>query len=551
MPRRGPEGGGGGAPQIPEARFNNLFQAAEESFEQTGEVSVASLKVLGMDNREAVAVFKAFKKKNKDLGELDADGVFRETDPDDESEDGENDKENFADTTNGVSAEDVEKYKKEKAEAIETARQRVIELAGSGKPGEKFVFGTQKDKEKKIGEDAVIGVIKKDGTSIVPLSEVLGITDEQPVRFVYGEVLRVELEKDKNEIVSIVKRTEKGKEREFVAQKKVDVMVVTVPLEMKPEELPFLLREIARAKGALEKVVYFKEKKGKGGKVTGLTRIETLSPRAVLIRDELKKREEFAEEWGKIQEEFDERKTDLKTLRDRYKKVEIEHTKAQQPVDNHLDSLVSELAVVFSKQTDGLNPFEAYGSIDAFRNEVKRRLLRQQERLIYPFNEKINKLLLFNKAPEPDLWDETVWRPHVRTSTTVEDWLLLKKLRGYEPGMETSDSTVRQAGNTAKDLLRTFGMSTFKNIGAPLLIAAEKLGVPFDALRGIINFADKKRHEAQSYFGGMFWKTFGVKRDKVENWFEPAPLGEIQKKKQKRFEELRDQALGESAKKNK
>lgn len=421
--------------------------------------------------------------------------------------------------------------------AVEAARA----AARAAAPGETSGEGFNLAGEKKIGSKAFIGV-ETNGGGVKTITEVLGIGREKAARisFVYGDSLRVTIKK------------------ENIGGRETETATVTVPINLIKAGFPFLVRETVRALGVLE-THEVEERKGKKGGQT--MKVDEPTVEARIIRAELDKQKKFEDGWNEIQKTFTDGDTHFSVLRKRYKELETDHSQAQCHAEAMLNRLMEERARTF-KEATGVGLYDSYGSAEAFNQELLRRTMEQQAKLVFPYDDKRANLLLLGRpavgvekmqnitftglwtglwgpywarrAYHGRHWDVPFvdrFKPILRDSTTVTDYMLRRKLHDNAQGSKGADIAV------------TFGKTALVDMAGGLAILGLAAGaeLPLRAIGGGLNWLDKKLYNWQKKLGGWFSKDYKPGQ-KI--------LAEKEEERKKAFDNLAKKALGQQEEKS-
>lgn len=410
--------------------------------------------------------------------------------------------------------------------------------------------------DRRNGGIAAVGVKTAEG-GVETITKVLGISKERAaqISFVYGGDLQVSLKKG------------------MVGDSETDFATVTIPLDLSPREFPFLVRETLRALGALETHVVSKTVGGgkeKGGKKRKSKLIQSEEPTimAETIRKEIEKRKKYEEGLAGLKTDF-ENGEGMIGIRSKYRKLETEHSTAWCSAENQVNRLAEERSRVFKDET-GFDLYEAYGSAAEFKKEQLRRTMEQQAGLIYPYDDnRTNFLLLGRPGTEAEkiqyltfiglfgpywiqrAYHEQNWdipftdrlKPLLRDSTMVTDYMLRRRLRGYDTVGGSIDSFEKRVGMTGIDIVGSYGKAAGHLVrGVGILGLALTLELPFRAANSGVNWLDKKLYGLQKTFGGLISKDYKPGRE---------TLAEKDAAQKKEFESLLKKAMGKQEEKNK
>jgi len=414
--------------------------------------------------------------------------------------------------------------------------------------------------DRRNGGMAAIGVKTSEGR-VETITKALGISKEKAAQlsFVYGRDLRVSLKK------------------EMVGDSETDFATITIPLDLSPREFPFLVRETLRALGALETHVVSKTIGGgkeKGGKKRKQKLVQSEEPTimAEMIRKEIEKRKKYEEGLEGLKNDF-EQGEGMIGIRSKYRKLETEHSAAWCLAENQVNRLAEEKSQVFMGST-GFDLYEAYGSASEFKKEQLRRTMERQAQLIYPYDDnRTNLLLLGRPGTEAEkiqyltftglftgLWGPywvkrayhgRKWdipftdrlKPHLRDSTMVTDYMLRRRLRGYDEVGGSTDSFEKRVGMTGVDMVKTYGKAVGQLAGGVgILGLAATLELPFRAANSGVNWLDKKLYGLQKTFGNLVSKDYKPGSETLE---------EKETKRKKEYEALLKKAMGKQEEKSK
>ncbi len=256
--------------------------------------------------------------------------------------------------------------------------------------------------------------------------------------------------------------------------------VVTVPRELGPAQLPFLVREVTRLAG-----------RGKNAEVDAeLNARKRLNTRTHALAGELPL-------------------FDFEDVRSEYRHAEEAHAKTVRRAELALDSLMSDSAKAYKEKT-GRDLYKDVGGIEAFRKQLRYKLLDEQDALIYKYDDR-GKRYLFGSAAEgaPDPKDLTFGERVRRlwdSTDTVRDFRLLRKLRSIEEErgsrMERLAAGVAGGPNWVGDVGRTFGYTAVILVAGVAVKIAE---IPWKAVQWGLDEADDFLHEWQTKFGKMLF----------------------------------------------
>jgi len=451
----------------------------------------------------------------------------------------------------GRRAEGEAREARAKASIVEVRKAALRSAGGVEKSGLDFCLAG----ERRLGGEAAIGVKTTSGEiRTITITEALKVEKEKAalLSFRYGESLRVTLEGQETKTATVI-----------------------VPLDLKPNEFPFLIREVVRALGALETHLVQKESGG-GKKQNGRKSqkkyhsVDEPTVQAKIIREEIEKQKKLEDGFNDIQKDFYKPGTYFPNLRDKYRKLETAHSSAWCSAEGQVNRLMEGEARVFN-ETTGFSLYDAYGSEAEFKKEQLRRTWERQQDLIYPYDEnRLNLLMLgrpalnvekaqyitmtglltgshfVRKAIHGKNWDIPIVRrftPLLRDSTMVTSHMLRRKIRGYnEPG-GSDDPFVKKMGLTGVDIAKTYGAAALGLAGgAAILGLAAAVELPFRAAGAGVNWLDQLLYGWQKKLGGMVSKNYKPGRD---------TLADKEKKEAEELESLKKKALGKQEDKGK
>jgi hypothetical protein len=422
--------------------------------------------------------------------------------------------------------------------AIESAAETARSAAGSETGGRQVDFLLAG--EKAFGQTAHFGLRDKEG-KLRSVFEVLKVPAEKVAQifFVYGESARVDFKK------------EEGRE----------TVTVTVPLSLEQGELPFLIRQVVWAVGTLDTHMTQKEIGGGGKKKKKRTiSVEEPTVRSKLLREALEKEKKLRDGWVEVERDFAEG-VPFRKIREKYKKLETGYSAAWRVAEGILDRMMEDEEKKIKEVTGG-SIYEDYGSRIAFQEEQLRRTMERQNHLVYPYDARRENLLLlgrpgarhekiqyvtfadlfgpywFSKAVEGRDWDIPVvdrFKPLVRDSTMVTDYLLRRKLRGFGSS-EGAGSLGERMAHSGVDLSKTFGLAAVELVaGAAVVGLALTVELPLRAISGGLNWLDQTLYNWQKSLGGKVLKNF-------KPWGKP--ISEKEAEEKKKFDQLVQKALG-------
>lgn len=246
---------------------------------------------------------------------------------------------------------------------------------------------------------------------------------------------------------------------------------VTVPQTVSANDLPRLVREVARAAGKSNKDIAL-ELRTRGKLEAGLEMMASDTD-------------------GIGYWDFDD-------ARQEYKRLEEAHSATVRDAERALDGLMYDAAASYKKQT-GRDLYEDAGGVEKFREQIRRQLLDDQSGLIYRYDKNRNRYLQGTAAKgRPSfaelgffqrvgrLWDDT---------DTVRDYRLLRKISSLKSGLT---APVRWPLDTA----RTFGAGSAIMIGALTIKIVE---VPWKIVRSGFDWIDDVLHGWQQSAGEKVW----------------------------------------------